>query len=176
MAIEIIDLDQSNLDSAIECVKASFIDIVKTGTLPERSLRASLEPSLADGHVDMQSYSHRQYWVGLQNGKVAGVIGLMAYNRDAEEALWISWFCVHPSHRKQGFGEALLSKAVDEARRIKKPFLRLWTTDSPNEAIAQFLYEKMGFVVTAVEPCNNGQANNNIYREKVLKELVKNGD
>jgi ribosomal protein S18 acetylase RimI-like enzyme len=52
---------------------------------------------------------------------------------------------VAPEARGQGIGGKLVDFCIAKARAAGKQFLRLYTSNHPNQAIAQILYEKRGF-------------------------------
>lgn len=81
--------------------------------------------------------------------RLLGTTGLYTYTRDAAEAVWLAWFCVAPEARRRGIGSRLLDFSIQEARRTGREYLRLYTSDSPNEAAAQLLYESRGLEVVA---------------------------
>lgn len=87
-------------------------------------------------------------WVAVNdNGDVCGTTGFYTTPKDKTEASWLSWFCVDPKQRGLGIGKILLNFSIDKARESNKRFLRLYTSDDPNEAAAQGLYEKHGFKI-----------------------------
>jgi len=87
--------------------------------------------------------------VDQQTGRLVGTTGLYAYTRDAAETVWLAWFCVDPEMRRRGIGSRLLDFTIQEARRTGRQYLRLYTSDRPNEAAAQLLYESRGLEVVA---------------------------
>jgi ribosomal protein S18 acetylase RimI-like enzyme len=87
--------------------------------------------------------------IDQQTGRILGTSGLYAYTRDAAEAVWLAWFCVDPEFRRRGIGSRLLDFSIQEARRTGRDYLRLYTSDRPNEAAAQILYESRGLQVVA---------------------------
>jgi ribosomal protein S18 acetylase RimI-like enzyme len=108
------------------------------------------------------SYMRRMMtWVGVadfldfwgafdsQTGALLGTTGLYQYTCDAAEAVWLAWFCVAPEARRQGVGSRLLDFSIEKAKGTGLPYLRLYTSDWPNEAAAQFLYESRGLKVVA---------------------------
>ena len=112
------------------------------------------------------SMSVYRYWVALnENGDICGTTGLYSEKSDIHEALWLSWFCVDPDMRGQGVGKKLIEFSIEMARGYGKKYLRLYTSDDPNEAAAQFLYEKYGFKVVRVD---RKWDHTIIYRERVL--------
>ena len=93
-----------------------------------------------------------RYWVALdENDKICGTTGLYSEKADFHEAIWLSWFCVDPDVRGKGIGKQLIEFSIETARGYGKKYLRLYTSDDPNEAAAQFLYEKYGFKLTRNE-------------------------
>ena len=81
-----------------------------------------------------------------ENGDVCGTTGLYQYTKDRNDAVWLAWFCVHPDQRGRGTGKQLIEYSINEARKLKKKYFRLYTSTDPNEAAAQILYEKYGFM------------------------------
>lgn len=91
------------------------------------------------------------FWgaIDRDNGALLGTTGLYQYAYDAQEAVWLAWFCVAPEVRRKGIGSLLLDFSIKEAKRTGLQFLRLYTSDSSGEAAAQLLYESRGLKVTA---------------------------
>lgn len=88
-----------------------------------------------------------ELWVALDDdGSVVGTTGLYRKRSDADEAVWLSWFCVAPEHRGRGIGGRLLDFSIERARRTGARHLRLFTSSVPAEALAQRLYESRGLV------------------------------
>jgi len=77
-------------------------------------------------------------------GDVIGTSGLYSYVKDEHEAAWAAWFCVAPESRRMGVGSALLDHTIEQARTRGLKYLRLYTSEDPNERAAQALYEKKG--------------------------------
>ena len=112
------------------------------------------------------SMSVFRYWVALdENNRICGTTGLYTDDDNDHESLWLSWFCVDPDVRGKGIGKQLIEFSIEEARRCGKKYLRLYTSDDPGEAAAQFLYEKYGFGVTRTEKKRGYML---IYREREL--------
>jgi len=99
------------------------------------------------------------------SGVVLGTTGLYRYNRDADEAVWIAWFCVDPAVRGCGIGQALLDHTVSVAQVAGFSRVRLYTSTDPREADAQRLYEKNGFRETGRK---EKASETIVFREKVL--------
>ncbi len=80
-----------------------------------------------------------------EGNEVLGTTGLYCYKRDADEAVWVAWFCVDPKARGRGIGQELIDHTVMLARNAGYDRIRLYTSTDPNDAAAQRLYEKNGF-------------------------------
>ncbi|MBS3974898.1 MAG: GNAT family N-acetyltransferase [Actinobacteria bacterium] len=87
-------------------------------------------------------------WAALDDrGNVVGTIGLFRHRFDADEAFWLTYFCVAPEARGAGVGSRLLDRAIERARQDGADYLRLYTSDASDEADAQRLYESRGLHV-----------------------------
>ncbi|MGD9649671.1 MAG: GNAT family N-acetyltransferase [Dongiaceae bacterium] len=161
-------LNKNNLNGAIALVKECFKHISHSTGLPERSLRAALNPDCAKPHKDMAAILTRDFWVLQDNGRVCGVMGLMEMKADSETTDWLNWFCVSPAYRKRGYRRILLERAAEISKSRNKKHLKLWTSNAPNEKDAQYLYEKMGFHITSEEESTDGESSIIIYRCKTL--------
>jgi GNAT superfamily N-acetyltransferase len=104
------------------------------------------------------------FWVAInENSEVVGTTGLYKYLADEKEAVWLAWFCVDPNERGKGIGNQLLSFTIEEARRTGVSYLRLYTSDDPNEKEAQVLYEKYGLKEKEREA--------KLFYTKIIREL-----
>ncbi len=98
---------------------------------------------------------------------VLGTTGLYRYRKDADEAVWVAWFCVDPKVRRRGIGQALIDHTVARAHEAGFDRIRLYTSTDPNEEAAQRLYEKNGFKETGSK---KGVFVTTIFREKRIVE------
>ncbi|UCD51832.1 MAG: GNAT family N-acetyltransferase [Phycisphaerales bacterium] len=107
------------------------------------------------------------FWGAVDEGadEVIATTGLYSYLRDAEEAVWLGWFCVAPERRGEGIGSMMLDFSIERAREAGKRYFRLYTSDDPDGAAAQRLYEKKGFAIVKVK---KKRPFNVIYRQKIL--------
>jgi len=96
---------------------------------------------------------------------VLGTTGLYRYKRDFDTAVWLAWFCVDPRARGRGIGQALLEHTVTRARDAGFSLMRLYTSTDPNEAWAQRLYERNGFMEVGRK---KGLRSATVFREKKL--------
>ena len=100
-----------------------------------------------------------------ENALVLGTTGLYRYKKDFNEAVWLAWFCVDPKARGRGIGQALLDHSVAWARNAGFRLMRLYTSTDPNEASAQRLYERNGFMEVGRK---KGLRSTTVFREKKL--------
>jgi ribosomal protein S18 acetylase RimI-like enzyme len=103
-----------------------------------------------------------------ENALVLGTTGLYRYKKDFDEAVWLSWFCVDPNARGRGVGQALLEHSVARARETGFSLMRLYTSTDPNEASAQRLYERNGFMEVGRK---KGLRSTTVFREKKLDQV-----
>lgn len=86
-----------------------------------------------------------RYWAAVNSqADVLGITGL--YTRSGNsETYWLGWTCVNPEARGQGIGAKLVDFAVSQAKNSGANYLKLYTSDLPDYAIARQLYERRGF-------------------------------
>lgn len=96
---------------------------------------------------------------------VLGTTGLYRYKKDSDEGVWLAWFCVDPRARGRGIGQALLEHSIARARDARFDLMRLYTSTDPNEASAQRLYERNGFMEVGRK---KGLFATTVFREKRL--------
>jgi len=103
-------------------------------------------------------------WVAVnEHGQVVGTTGLYNYRQDADEAVWLFWYCVAPEERGKGIGTKLLTHTIKKAKTMNVDYLRLYTSDDTNEREAQILYEKHGL--------NEVKRKNKIFYTEIIREL-----
>lgn len=103
--------------------------------------------------LEQMQITEANYWVAIDesSGKVVGTTGLYSYTDDEAEAYWLGYTCVDPDFRGQGIGSKLVNFAIEKARSAGKKFLRLYTSNFPNQAVALILYEKLGWRIIGEE-------------------------
>jgi GNAT superfamily N-acetyltransferase len=107
-----------------------------------------------------------------ESGAVLGTTGLYQYNKDAQEAVWVAWFCVDPQTRGKGIGQKLIVHTISMAAQAGFRRVRLYTSTDPNEEAAQRLYEKNGFKETSRK---EGLFTTKIFREREIKPSEQGG-
>ncbi len=165
VVIRIIPCPQDLIDEAEALVRsvfayslpfvwASFLILKQPDSWPARLFKR------VSGIKDILAFD-----VAVDDG-VLGTTGLYRTRKDADEAVWVFWFCVAPEARGQGMGQALLDHTFARAREFGYDTVRLYTSTDPNEAIAQHLYEKNGLRETGRR---FALFTTIIYREKALE-------
>ncbi len=142
-------LSATTLEKAIILGNRAFPDDVGMEISPRISLSASLYPEKYQEHWKTLSLATKlEYFVGLDetDNTVIGISGLYAKLLDPGVA-WLGFYCIAHEYRGKGLGEQLLRWTVNKARTDGYKALRLYTTTSPHEAVAQKLYEKLGFKI-----------------------------
>ena len=99
---------------------------------------------------------------------VLGTTGLYRYKKDSDTAVWLAWFCVDPRARGRGIGQALLDHSVARARDAGFSLMRLYTSTDPNDASAQRLYERNGFMEVGRK---KGLRSTTVFREKKFDQF-----
>jgi predicted GNAT family N-acyltransferase len=61
---------------------------------------------------------------------------LYSSKEDNNEKISLGWTCVYLAVRGQEIGRKLVNFAIEKARLESKKFLRLYTSNHPNQAIA----------------------------------------
>ena len=87
------------------------------------------------------------YWVGVVDGKVIGLIGIYEEPSDNSTTCWLGWFVVAKEFRHLGYGKQLLEFAINVTKEQNKHTLKLYCYNSHEFGKALTLYEKFGFSV-----------------------------
>ena len=146
------------------------------GVFPEEAAKKltpgdALQASLYGDKKAIKKFGIRelQYFLLIDKAKdaVVGTTGLYAPKRTRRDTIWLGWFCVAHAYRGERLGTFILSWTVAEAKRRGFKKLRLYTSTTPNESAAQFLYESLDFKVIGEEKRKEG-GYCTLYREKKL--------
>ena len=86
------------------------------------------------------------YWVAKESvsKRVIGLTGIYT-EIDDKENCWLGWFCVDKLYRKNGFGKKLLEFSIEQAAKMEKKYLYLYTYNSKKFQTAIQLYNKYEF-------------------------------
>lgn len=170
MQIDIIPLSKEYLEHTCTLVDHCFPhEPVPT----DLTIRESMDKSRRIRTMILQEYGESidaiDYWIAIDvdRRRVVGTTGLYEDTHDEREAAWLEWYCVDPAYRGHGIGELLLEKAIYEATKRHKKFLRLYTLEEPSPTPAHQLYERHGFTVFK-RTWDEERAAYMLYLEKVL--------
>ncbi len=184
LSSEVISLRLGNTIFSIEPLSRSTIresiKLVKR-ILPEQGLEnvsIAFNASLAFEESGIKTLFYRfllnsyginelHYWVVIheKSQSVVGTTGLYCHSKDTHEADWVGWMCVHPDFRGHGIGSKLVNFSITKAKERGKKYLRLYTSDDPNEAAANRIYEREGFRIFKKVPKKRYTI---LYRQKEL--------
>lgn len=162
-------LSEKDLEEAIALANSVFPSDRDAETSPEFDYRAGLDPERYREDLERIGIGSLQHWTVKDQEKILGLTGLYRVTSDPADVVWLDWFCTAPEARGKGIGRAMLEWTVAEAERQGFRKICLWTTDDPNEAAAQRLYESMGFKIVSEEVSPDG-TRRTFRREKALSD------
>jgi GNAT superfamily N-acetyltransferase len=166
--MKIIPLSEEHLEETIKMANDVFPDDIDEKYSPRKSLSTSIKFKENTELLEKSPMQKLDYWIALDDStnKVVGVTGLYRRKNEPEDIIWLGWYCVNINERGKGIGRKLLEWTIDKARTEGFKKFKLYTSEDPNEARAQELYEKLDFKVVGKE-ANEGDCKT-LYREKVL--------
>eukprot|EP00906_Rhabdomonas_costata_P024173 RCo034787 len=87
-----------------------------------------------------------EYWTVMDpsSGKVLGVCGLYKMPEDYDEAVWGGWLGVDPNCRGTGIGHRIVHHVLEKAKQKGVSFVRVYSSNHSNEAIANAMYRQIG--------------------------------
>ncbi|ACB85127.1 GNAT family N-acetyltransferase [Natranaerobius thermophilus] len=161
--IKIISATEETLPKAKKLIKRVF----PSRTLFEQlSLIAMTNQDnwLINKLTNLFGYNIIDIWVAVnEKEEVVGTTGLYSCRQDEDVALWLFWYCVDPEERGKRIGKKLLTYAIEQAKSRGAKYLRLYTSDDPNERAAQIVYEKHGL--------NEIKRKNKLFYTEIIREL-----
>lgn len=166
VSITIRPLSQSTLREAVDLLTKIF-PVQDPDEYAKIWFPASLDKRKYKAFFERAGITEARYWVAIAKGRVVGTIGLYSYKKDEREAYWMGWLGVDPMYRGRGIGVKLVEFSINMARKSGKKFIRLYTSNDPNEAKAQDLYEKYHFGIIDTQAGIN-HPYNIIFRELKL--------
>ena len=121
------------------------IDIPSCVKLVGICLSHEFEVDAAKDFVDGLTCPNSEYVtckriVWEENGIIIGVCGIYRTDQHPLDHAGICWFGVHPKHRRNGIGSALINWCLQEAVKQKFTTLFVWSVES-----ARSFYERFGF-------------------------------
>ena len=170
MNFKIEKLSKENLEDAIKLIEQIFTLYPQDKDHPRLWLPASLSPKTKKNKelYATTGCTELKHFVATKNNKVIGITGFFTFKKDEEEADWLAWYAVDKKYRRQGIGTNLLEFVINNARKRKKKYLRLYTSMAEEEKEAQLLYEKFGLKIIKKEKSPYQEGSIVIYRELKL--------
>jgi GNAT superfamily N-acetyltransferase len=111
-----------------------------------------------------------RYWVAVNSDmEVLGITGIYTMLEDSK-TYWLGWTGVAPEARGKRIGSKLVDFAISQARNANVNYLKLYTSDIPDYAIACQLYERRGFeLINKVATKYKQMTFNTLYYQLSLK-------
>lgn len=138
---------KENLPVAIAAGKKVFPKDSRNHRLPERAYRYSLNLKRAPKEVREEHRLMIYYLIYNQEKEVIGITGLYQCVDDPEDTYWLGWYGVIPEFRSKRYGTVILEFTEQLVIERQGTVLKLWTTEEPDEAAAQFVFEKMNYKI-----------------------------
>ena len=119
--------------------KEDLVDIEK------KLLLASLNPMKYQQVYKINDLLSVSYWIvkDKESGKVIGLTGM--YTEDEDESCWLGWFCIDEDYRGGKFGKKLLEFSIEQAKKMEKKSLHVYTYKAERFERAIALYKKYDF-------------------------------
>ncbi|VVB81247.1 Acetyltransferase (GNAT) family protein [uncultured archaeon] len=153
--LRIEPLSSENLKQAIELLSIVFPP-------PDDPTTEELLACL--NHEGFSVFFDLEYWVILDDDDVIGITGIQSDISDYKEAVWIGWTAIHPKYRGKKAGRLLYDLTIAKAKETGKRYLRVYTSDYPDEIVANKIYVKRGFKLIKVEYRPDWECNKLIYQ------------
>ncbi len=153
LAVSIVELSHSDIDRHLGDLGRVLQDSVAEGAAI--GFMASLTASEAERfwreHVrpGLQSRARRLFAVFVEERLVGTVQLVMGMPTNQPHRAEISKMIVHPDSRRRGLGKALLTEALDAARRADKTLV---TLDTRTGDVSERLYRSLGFEQAGIIP------------------------
>jgi GNAT superfamily N-acetyltransferase len=162
-------LSQENIEGAIALVRFVFPKDSEGQDSPEEAYKASLNKEGHQDFITRHNIKTLNYFV-VKNApaeKIIGVTGWYTENTNEKDVVWLGWYCLDPKERGKGLGREILEWTMNEVKMRGYTTMKLYTSEDPNEATAQILYEKLGFKITK-EETREGETFKVLFRERLL--------
>ncbi|MDQ5962542.1 MAG: hypothetical protein QG653_349 [Patescibacteria group bacterium] len=162
-------LSRENIKEATALVRFVFPNDSEGQDSPEEAYKASLDKEGHQDFITRHNIKTLEYFVvkNTPSEKIIGVTGWYTEATNEKDVVWLGWYCLHPDERGKGLGREILGWTISEVKMRGYKVMKLYTSEDPNEATAQILYEKMGFKLTR-EETREGERFKVLFRERLL--------
>jgi cation diffusion facilitator family transporter len=170
--IQIVPLSKDTLPSALKVIRSIFR--IESDDKPEWEMEECLEPGKHTAELRALGISNPLYWVLCSNNRVLGVTGLYFNPKYESEAVWGTWSAYDTSKKGKLSRNRyrLMRKVVYEAHSTGRKYLRLCTSDFPEEIQANHLYDHVGFTTYMTKKSQDGKYSI-LYKQAELEHLAK---
>lgn len=165
-------LSNDTYPCALELVRSTFR--IEPDDNPELEMEEFLEPGKHTAELRAVGTCNPRFWTLSSNKRVVGITGLYFNPEDESEAAWGNW-TIYDTSKKGKLSRnryRLLRKVVYEANCTGRKYLRLRTSDIPEETEANHLYDQMGFNTFMTKKSQDGKYSI-LYRQVELQHLAK---
>ena len=114
----------------------------------KKLLKASLSPLANKKILKLNEIKTANYWVARDkiSAKVIGITGIYTEVEDDDEDCWLGWFCIDDRYREKGFGKKLLEFSIQQAQKMEKKYLHVYTYNIKKYKKAINIYKEHDFV------------------------------
>ena len=110
-----------------------------------------------------------EYYLILEDGAPAGIIGLYTYKEDPDSA-WLGWFGIREQFRRRHLGSMALKRFEERAAEKQFRFARLYTDAVNNDAAIAF-YKANGYTCEPYENADDPACME--YKMLIFSKLLK---
>ena len=162
MNLSFEQLSQINLNEATKTLGKIFPDNAEIAG-------GHYKESLDQNNPRWKTHRFWKYYVVLDvdTGKILAITGFYNLTIHSKDEVWLGWYGVSPEFRGRGVGRKVLEWTLKTAKEIGYKKFRLWTTTSPEEVLAQKLYDNMGIKIYDQKD-DKEKKYTILYREKIL--------
>jgi len=111
-------------------------------------LLASLDPIKYKKVYEENEVLSLSYWVAKDkiSKQVIGLTGIYTEVEDDDGDCWLGWFCIDDRYRGKGFGKKLLEFSIQQAQKMEKKYLHVYTYNIKKYKKAINIYKEHDFV------------------------------
>lgn len=160
-------LSDEHLEDCLEIARTAFpFDDIEPLKM---ELIESIHPNTFKKELEELNVSLPRYWVGIENGRAVGFVGVN-FHLDDPESIWAGWLAIKPEYYNKMLRVKILLiwKTVFEARHSGRKLFRLKTSNLPSEQAANAIFEHGGLKIYKTEKSDDCEI---IYRQAEIEEF-----